>query len=128
MYLEFTTKQLKEYNKLLSVLDSIENPDQHESYTHMVQNFWNLCDYRIYTLKKYTIKQCVKFNYKAIREYKKYKEATIEQANNLIVYSNEWLSRYEEWEKQQNNQENRLVINGFTKLLKKHRKRKYKNG
>lgn len=125
MYIEFTTKQLNEYNKLLTTLDSLQTPEQHAIYVNMVKNFGNICDYRLYRLKKHTIKQCLKFNYKAIKEYKKYKEATSEQATNLVSYSNEWLDKYEEWEKQQNEQERRLVVNGFAKLLKKKQKRRW---
>lgn len=125
MYIEFTTKQLNEYNKLLTTLDSLQTPEQHATYVNMVKNFGNICDYRLYRLKKHTIKQCLKFNYKAIKEYKKYKEATAEQATNLVLYSNEWLDKYEEWEKRQNEQECRLVVNGFAKLLKKKQKRRW---
>lgn len=128
MYLDFTTKQLNEYNKLIKVIESCSNPDHHTSTVNIIQSFGKLCDNRKNILKKRAWVNIFKFNFTPMTEYMKYKEAALEQVQSLIDYSNYWLDQYNIWETEQQkcNEENkkeRIKIIGFSNILRKKSKR-----
>ena len=128
MYLDFTTKQLNEYNKLIKVIESCSNPDHHISTVNIIHSFGKLCDSRKNILKKRAWVNMFKFNFAPMAEYMKYKEATMEQVQSLIDYSNYWLDQYNAWETEQQkyNEENkkeRVKIIGFSNILRKKSKR-----
>lgn len=129
MYLEFTTKQLKEFDKLVSIVESCTNPDQHSVATHVLKNWGHMCDRRSKLLKKRGIISMFKFQFKPYKEYRKYVIATNEQVEYLIEYSNMWLEQFEAWVNEQQQVEaeakakERTQVVGFSKLLPKKRKK-----
>lgn len=125
MYLEFTTKQLKEFEKLIAILESCTNPDQHMIATNILNNWGHMCDHRSKRLKKAGLIGMCKLQFKPYKEYKRYIVATGEQVQYLIDYSNMWLDQYKEWEKEQESaskDKDRIYVTGFSKLLKKKKK------
>ena len=131
MYIEFTTKQLHEYHKLVTNIEGCENPNQHSTIIRMLKCFGKQCDWRARQLRKRGWIGFLKFQNKPMDEYHKYKEATREQVNNLVEYSNIWLDQFEAWEKAQteelaakeNYRGDKVDVVGFAKLLKKKRKK-----
>ena len=128
MYLEFTSKQLHEYNKLVANIQGCTNPDQHDIIVNMMKCFGKLCDWRASKLKHRGWISLLKLQTEPMDEYYKYKRATKEQIQVLVDYSNMWLDQYEVWEKQQveeekNEQTKKIGVVGFAKLLKKKRKK-----
>jgi hypothetical protein len=133
MYLDFTTKQLKEYNKLIKFIESCTNAIHHTNTINIIKSFGKTCDCRKYILKKQAIIKLLKFDISGWDEYNKYCNATIEQVQSLIDYSNYWLEQFEAWENEQllqkqedereNNQKKRIKIQGFANVLKKQRKK-----
>jgi hypothetical protein len=131
MYIEFTSKQLHEYNKIVANIESCENPQQHSTIVRMMKCFGKLCDRRASKLKRRGWIGLLKLQNKPMNEYYKYKHATKEQVQVLVDYSNMWLDQFEEWEKQQeldaqtkeNYRGDKVDIVGFAKLLKKKRKK-----
>jgi hypothetical protein len=133
MYLDFTTKQLNEYNKLIKVIESCTNTIHHTNTINIIKSFGKTCDCRKYILKKQAIIKLLKFDISGWDEYNKYCNATIEQVQSLIDYSNYWLEQFEAWENEQllqkqedereNNQKKRIKIQGFANVLKKQRKK-----
>lgn len=127
MYLEFTTKQLNEYNKLIKMIESCETAEHYDNTVIIMRSFGKICDNRKRILRNYAIKGLLRFNSQPIDEYYKYKEATMEQIKTLINYSNAWLEQYEAWEKRQeaervakgDQREDKIDVVGFAKLLKK---------
>lgn len=131
MYIEFTSKQLHEYNKIVANIEGCENPLQHSTIVRMMKCFGKLCDWRAKELKRYGWLGILKFQNQPMDEYYRYKRATKEQVQQLIDYSNTWLDQYEAWEKQQELEAqtkesyrgDKVDIVGFAKLLKKKRKK-----
>ena len=131
MYLEYTTKQLIEYNKLIKIIESCETPKHHSNTVDMMTRFGKICDRRQKTLQIYAIRNLLKFNTQPLDEYYKYKNATKEQVETLINYSNTWVKQYEAWGKKQESEMqankdyrgDKIDVIGFAKLLKKKRKK-----
>lgn len=132
MYVEFTSKQLHEYNKLVANIEGCTNPDQHSTIVRMLKCFGKQCDWRSRKLLKRAWVGLLKFQNQPFDEYYKYKNATKEQVSTLVEYSNMWLDQYDAWEKAQaeelaakeNYRGDKVDIVGFAKLLKKKRKKK----
>ena len=131
MYIEFASKQLYEYNKIIANLESCKNPLQHSTIVRMMKCFGKLCDWRASKLKHRGWIGLLKLQDQPMDDYYRYKRATKEQVQQLIDYSNMWLEQYEAWEKQQdleaqveeNYRGDKVDIVGFAKLLKKKRKK-----
>ena len=130
MYLEFATKQLNEYNKLIKIIESCETVEHHSNAIVILRSFGKMCDSRKRKLRNLAIKNALKLQFETINEYYKYKEATMEQVKTLIDYSNSWIDQYEAWEKSQEIQAQsqsdrgeKIDVVGFAKLLKKKRKK-----
>ena len=129
-YLNFTSIQLIEYNKIINIIESCTNVIHHTNTINVIKSFGKTCDYRKYILKKQAIIKLLKFDISGWVEYNKYRIATLEQVQSLIDYSNYWLEQFEAWEKEQkqenereNNQKERIKILGFANVLKKQRKK-----
>lgn len=135
MYLNFTSKQLVEYNKIINIIESCTNAIHHANTINIIKSFGKTCDYRKYMLKKRAIIKLLKFDIRGWIEYNKYHNATLEQVQSLIDYSNYWLEQFEAWENEQllQKQENennekkkeRIYIKGFSNILKKKTSKKH---
>lgn len=138
MYKEYTTRNLNEYRKLVSVIDGVKNPEQFEVFRNMVEQFARNCDFRQEQLEKYAIRKLFMLSTKAWREYKSYKTSTMIQIDAVIKLCNLWNEQYDQWIQDEKTEEEefekqkkqKIDIEGFNpcfKLKKKKRNGRAKN-
>lgn len=132
MYIDFTSKNLAEFYKIVQVLDTCEYPTQFDIVKNMARQFGKNCDFRQSKLKKIAYKKLLKFSVQGFDDYFKYKESTSNQVQTIIDKCNLWLTEYDNWVTEQKAKEesNKLKANskisiiGFQKLFKKKNQKK----
>lgn len=135
MYIEYTDRNLKEYNKILITLISCQTLSQFDVVKNMAEQFARNCDHRQKTLKKNAWKDLLCLSTNGFRNYYSYVESTSIQIENVINHCNEWVHQYDEWLADEKKKEEeielkkktRKYISGFTDLFKKKRKKKGTN-
>lgn len=133
MYIEFTTKNLREYNKIIDVLVSCSKPEQFDITKNMVDNFARNCDFRLYKLKRRALSHFYSLN--IWKEYKSYRTTSNIQIESIINHCNEWLKNYDEFlieqksqtEKEEQKKKSKKDIKGLASLFKKKSKKKGTN-
>lgn len=133
MYMEFTTKNLREYNKIINVLVSCSKPEQFNITKNMVDNFARNCDFRLYKLKRRALFHFYSLN--IWKEYKSYRTTTNIQIESIVNHCNEWLKNYDEFlveqklqtEKEEQKKKSKKDIKGLASLFKKKPKKKGTN-
>ena len=133
MYIEFTTKNLREYNKIIDVLVSCSKPEQFNITKNMVDNFARICDFRLYKLKRRAL--FLFYSLTIWKEYKSYRTTTNIQIESIVNHCNEWLKNYDEFlveqklqtEKEEQKKKSKKDIKGLASLFKKKSKKKGTN-
>ena len=133
MYIEFTTKNLREYNKIIDVLVSCSKPEQFNITKNMVDNFARNCDFRLYKLNRRALFHFYSLN--IWKEYKSYRTTTNIQIESIVNHCNEWLKNYDEFlveqklqtEKEEQKKKSKKDIKGLASLFKKKSKKKGTN-
>lgn len=131
MFIEFTTRNLNEYNKIIDVIVSCETPSHHNIAKNMIEQFAKNCDYRIHMLWKNAWYNLFKLNFKGFRKYQSYKLSTNIQIESVINHHNEWLNQYSLWEqeekeleeKREQKKRSKIDIAGFSVLFKKKKRK-----
>lgn len=127
MYINFTSKNLNEYNKIIDTIVSCEKPSQYNMVKNMIEQFAKNCDHRIHMLWKNVWIKLLDLSFNGFKEYNSYKITTNIQIESIINHYNEWLTQYTNWEleekenKEKHEQEKRIKkdIKGFSILFKK---------
>jgi hypothetical protein len=131
-YIEYTSKNLKEYYKILDTISSSTNPEQFEVAKNMASQFAKNCDFRQSKLKKLAWIKTFKFSMKGWDDYYSYKKTTTEQIESIISIYNLWLDQYNEWvelqrleeEQRENDKRKKILITGFEGLFKKNKRKR----
>lgn len=124
MYINYCTKNLEEYYKILRTLNTCETAYHYEVVTAMLELFYENCTDRINNLRIKAIKYILFGKFEYIKQYKSYKRSAVTQFNDLAAKCKEWIELYSS--EQNINQETgkdkpkkkRKVIYGFNKLFK----------
>ena len=136
MYTEYTTRNLNEYYKLVSVIDGVKNPEQYDAFKNMVEQFARNCDFRQDNLKRLAWLRTLKLDLRGWREYRSYKTSTMTQIEAVINLCNLWTEQYDQWIQDEKAEEEELEklkkkkidINGFGTCFKIKTKKKKNNG
>lgn len=131
-YIEYTSKNLKEYYKILDTISSSTNLEQFEAAKNMASQFARNCDFRQNKLKKSAWIETLKFSMKGWDNYYSYKKTTTEQIESIISIYNLWLDQYNEWvehqrledEQRENDKRKKILITGFEGLFKKNKRKR----
>ena len=132
MYVEYTTRNLNEYRKIVAIVESCKNTGQFEVVKNVVEQFGRNCDFRDSQLKKRAWKTLSR---KAYREYKNYNETAHIQVEGVVALCNMWVDQYRAWEEaeakaiEDEKEEKKKMppkkdIAGFGSLMKKNKKKK----
>ena len=132
MYIEYTTRNLKEYHKIVDILESCKNTDHFETVKNVVEQFGKNCDYRDSYLKKRAWKT---LSLKAYKEYREYNKMAHLQVDQIVSICNMWAQQYRDWEEaelkvaEEEKEESKKMppkkpIVGFGCLMKKNKRKK----
>ena len=132
MYIEYTDRNLKEYNKILNTITSCQNKTHYETIISMAEQFARNSDLRRCNLKKRSMYGILKFSLLEYKEYLRYKNSALEQIESIIQHCNDWTQQYDDWtlkqkEIDEKNQKDKKTISGFSELFKKRRSKKKGN-
>lgn len=128
MYINFTSKNLNEYNKIIDVLMSCKTPSHHDVVKTMVEQFAKNCDHRLRMLRKYAWIKLLRFSLVGFKNYKSYRHSTDTQIESIVIHCNEWVTQYDQWiqeerEKEEKDKKSKIDIKGFKHLFKKKKRR-----
>lgn len=128
MYINFTSKNLNEYNKIIDVLMSCKTPSHHDIVKNMAKQFAKNCDHRLGMLRKYAWIKLLRFSLEGFKNYKSYKHSTDTQIESIIIHCNEWVTQYDQWvqeekEKEEKDKKSKIDIKGFKHLFKKKKRK-----
>ena len=132
MFIEYYSKNLNEYQKIISTLDSCETWDSFLYIEKMSLSFVKHCENRDIKLKNRWLKQI--WNYRKYREWKMFADAASIQcetaAHQIKVWADGYQMALEEAktliQKEEEESKKRKIISGFVPLFKKKKKCKEK--
>lgn len=123
-------KNLQEYNKVISVINSAKNPDHFDVCYNMTQTFAQNCDFRQNKLYKIAWKKMLGLTMSGWRDYYSYKKTTLLQIDHIINLCNMWNEQYDMWleeqkmedEKKELDKLKKITIKGFSSYFKLKKK------
>lgn len=124
LFLEYTSANLKEYNKIMATINSSQTLDHYEVLTNMCSQFGKNCDHRLDALKRRIWRE---WTFNSIKDYYRYKDSTLIQVKALMDRLKYFYDSYQEWLKEYNIEQEekkskkaqKKTVMGFSKLLKK---------
>ena len=132
MFIEYYSKNLNEYQKIISTLDSCETWDAFLYIEKMSLGFVKHCENRDIKLKNRWLKQI--WNYRRYREWKMFTKAATIQCETAAHKIKTWADGYQMAleeaktliQKEEEESKKRKIISGFVPLFKKKKKCKGK--
>ena len=132
MFIEYYSKNLNEYQKIISTLDSCETWDAFLYIEKMSLSFVKHCENRDIKLKNRWLKQI--WNYRRYRGWKMFTKAATIQCETAAHKIKTWADGYQMAleeaktliQKEEEESKKRKIISGFVPLFKKKKKCKRK--
>lgn len=122
-YIEYTTRNLYEYNKLMTIIESTKNQEQFDIVKTMVDLFIHNCIFRRNKLKRIAWLKMLQLSNNGWKKYISYEQSSTIQIESLMMICELWINQYSEWVQAQETedkeiQKKKIPIEGFSKLFK----------